>query len=111
MGRRQVRRTRRRWPPCAQGWPRPAGLSQAEQMRAYMKPAMPFPGMKTPALRRAFRTVFAAHPLDSFARCEATFRALWRESRYRKARWAAIELAGYRRYRDDQTLDALPLVI
>ncbi|HEU0026489.1 MAG TPA: DNA alkylation repair protein, partial [Ktedonobacterales bacterium] len=49
------------------------------------------------------------HPLASSAQWEATIRALWREARYREERYAAIELAGYRRYRDYQTLDALPL--
>lgn len=86
-----------------------ADPSQAEPMRAYMKSAMPFLGVKTPALRQVCRAVFAAYPLDGFAQWEATVRALWREARYREERYAAIELAGYRRYRDYQTLDALPL--
>ncbi len=86
-----------------------ADPSQAKPMRAYMKSAMPFLGVKTPGVRRVCRAVFAAHPLGSFARWEATIRALWREARYREERYAAIELAGYLRYRDYQTLDALPL--
>ncbi len=86
-----------------------ADPSQAEPMRAYMKSALPFLGVKSPEVRRVCRAVFAAHPLTSFARWEATIRALWREARYREERYAAIALAGYRRYRDYQTLDALPL--
>ncbi len=86
-----------------------ADPSQAQPMQAYMKSAMPFLGVKLPALRWVCRVVFAAHPLGSFARWEVTVRALWREARYREERYAAIELAGYRRYRDYQTLDALPL--
>jgi 3-methyladenine DNA glycosylase AlkD len=86
-----------------------ADPTQAAPMQAYMKSAMPFLGVKLPALRQVCRAVFAAHPLGSFAEWEATIRALWREARYREERYAAIELAGYRRYRDYQTLDALPL--
>ena len=86
-----------------------ADPSQAEPMRAYMKSAMPFLGVKTPQLRQVCRAVFAARPLASFAQWEATIRALWRQARYREERYAAIELAGYRLYRDYQTLDALPL--
>jgi 3-methyladenine DNA glycosylase AlkD len=86
-----------------------ADPSQAEPMQAYMKSAMPFLGVKAPVLRQVCRAVFAAHPLAGFAQWEATIRALWREARYREERYAAIALAGYRRYRDYQTLDALPL--
>jgi 3-methyladenine DNA glycosylase AlkD len=86
-----------------------ANPSQAEPMRAYMKSAMPFLGVKSQEMRRVCRAVFAAHPLASFAQWEATIRALWREARYREERYAALELVGYRSYRDYQTLDALPL--
>lgn len=86
-----------------------ADPTQAEPMRAYMKSAMPYYGVKAPALRQVCRVVFAAHPLASFAAWEATVRALWREASYREERYAAIELTGSRRYRDYQTLDALPL--
>lgn len=86
-----------------------ADPTQAEPMRAYMKSEMPYLGVKAPALRRVCRAVFATHPLSGFAQWEATVRALWREAAYREERYAAIELAGDRRYRACQTLDALPL--
>jgi 3-methyladenine DNA glycosylase AlkD len=86
-----------------------ADPAQAEPMRAYMKSAMPYLGVKAPALRRVCGAVFSAHTLTSYAGWEATIRALWREARYREERYAAIELAVYRRYRIYQTLETLPL--
>jgi 3-methyladenine DNA glycosylase AlkD len=86
-----------------------ADPAAAEPMRAYMKSDMPYLGVKADPLRRACRAVFAAHSLDTCARWEATVRALWREASYREERFAAIELAGDRRYRDYQTLAALAL--
>ncbi|HEX9037753.1 MAG TPA: DNA alkylation repair protein [Ktedonobacterales bacterium] len=86
-----------------------ANPAQAEPMRAYMKSAMPYLGVKTPALRKVCRAVFAAHPLVGYAQWEATVRALWREATYHEERYAAMELAGDRRYHEFHTLDALPL--
>jgi len=82
---------------------------KAPQMRAYMKSAMPFRGVQTPALRAASARAFAAHPLESFADWRDTAQALWRGAKYREDRTAAILLTGERRYADHQTLDALPL--
>ncbi len=82
---------------------------KAPQMRAYMKSAMPYLGVQTPALREACRLVFSAHPLTSFEDWRDTVLALWRDARYREHRYAALLLTGERRYRDYQTLAALPL--
>jgi 3-methyladenine DNA glycosylase AlkD len=86
-----------------------ADPTQAEPMRAYMKSEMPYLGVKATALRRVCRVLFAEHPLGGCGEWEATVRALWREASYREERYAAIELAGDRRYRACQTLDALEL--
>ena len=91
-----------------------AGLQQradpakAPGMQAYMKSEMPYIGVQTPALRALCRDVFTAHPLDTQARWLDTVLALWRRAQYREERYAAITLAGYRAYRDFQTLEALP---
>ena len=82
---------------------------KAPHMRAYMKSAMPYLGVQTPALREACRLVFSAHPLTSFEDWRDTVLALWRDARYREHRYAALLLTGERRYRDYQTLVALPL--
>ena len=82
---------------------------KAPQMRAYMKSAMPYLGVQSSALREACRLAFAAHPLISFEDWRDTVLALWRDARYREHRYAALLLTGERRYRDYQTLAALPL--
>ncbi|HEX2348744.1 MAG TPA: DNA alkylation repair protein, partial [Ktedonobacterales bacterium] len=48
-------------------------------------------------------------PLHSFDEWRAAVLTLWREATHREQRYAAIELAGDRRYRAFQTLDALPI--
>jgi 3-methyladenine DNA glycosylase AlkD len=82
---------------------------RAPQMRAYMKSAMPYLGVPSPGLREACRLVFSTHSLDSFDDWQDTVLALWRDARFREERYAAVLLTGDRRYRDYQTLDALPL--
>ena len=82
---------------------------KAPQMRAYMKSAMPYLGVPDAGLREACRLVFSAHLLDSFDDWRDTVLALWRDARFREERYAASLLTGERRYRDYQTLDALPL--
>ena len=88
---------------------RVANPAKAPGMQAYMKSAMPYLGVSLPELRKVCRAVFAAHPLASFDAWRDTVLALWRDARYREERYAAIVLTGDRRYRDYQTLDALPL--
>lgn len=86
-----------------------ADPAKAEPMRAYMKSSMPYLGVAMPAVRRICRRVATEHPLRSFDEWRATILTLWREATHREQRYAAIELAGDRRYRAYQTLDALPL--
>ena len=77
-------------------------------MQAYMKSEMPYVGVQTPALRALCREVFTTHPLDTQARWLDTVLALWRRAQYREERYAAINLAGFRIYRDYRNLKALP---
>jgi 3-methyladenine DNA glycosylase AlkD len=72
-------------------------------MQAYMKSAMPYHGVQAPALRRICRRLFAEHPLESAAAWRATVLLLWREAGHREERYAAVELAGDRRYRAHRT--------
>lgn len=88
---------------------RAADPAKAEPMRAYMKSSMPYLGVQTPQQRAVCRQVFAEHPLATCDAWRAAILTLWREARYREERYAAIALAGDRRYRAWQTLDALPL--
>ena len=83
-----------------------ADPAKAHAMQAYMKSPMPYWGVQVPEQRGLFRAVFAVHPLASFEQWRDTILTLWREATRREERYAAIALAGDRRY---QTLDALPL--
>lgn len=82
---------------------------RAGPMQAYMKSAMPYRGVPTPALRGLCKTVFAAYPLDDPLQWSDAVLRLWREAAYREERYAAIELSGARSYRHFQTLETLPL--
>lgn len=86
-----------------------ADPARAPPMRAYMKSAMPYRGVPTPALRALCRQAFAAPRLASRAAWRATVLELWRDAAYREERYAAIELCGHRYYRDFQTLATLPM--
>jgi len=86
-----------------------ADAGKAPFMQKYMKSEMPYLGVPTPLLRRAVKTVFADHPLESFESWRDAVLELWRGAKHREERYAAIELAGHRSYREYQTLDTLPM--
>jgi 3-methyladenine DNA glycosylase AlkD len=86
-----------------------ADPAKAAPMQAYMKSAMPYLGVQSSPLRQALKPLFAARPLPTFEAWRDAVAAVWRGARYREERYAAIELAGFRAYREFQTLDALPL--
>jgi len=116
---------RRRATPHAEGAPGLAGRAliasiraglraaadpeRAPGMRAYMKSAMPYHGVPMPEQRRITRAAIAEHPLGSSEEWRATMRELWRSATHREERYAALELAGHRRYRAFEDLDALPI--
>jgi 3-methyladenine DNA glycosylase AlkD len=86
-----------------------ADPAKAAPMQAYMKSAMPYRGVQTPALRAVCREVFAAFPLAGFENWRDTALALWRRARFREERYAAVELLHARQYRALRTLRALPI--
>jgi len=86
-----------------------ADRAKAPAMQAYMKSAMPYRGVATPGMRALCREVYGATRLASFAAWRDTILALWRGAAFREERYAALELAGHRFYRDHQTMTALPL--
>ena len=83
--------------------------ANAAAMQSYMKSEMPFLGVKAPDWRSASRTAFKALPLEDAGTWEDTVLALWREARHREERYAAIELTGFRAYRDYQRMSILPM--
>jgi 3-methyladenine DNA glycosylase AlkD len=86
-----------------------ADPTKSAGMQAYMKSKMPYLGVQTVPLRKAATAIFAAHPLSSFEDWRDTVLELWRKAKYREERYAAIDLSGYRRYHEFQTLEALPI--
>lgn len=92
-----------------QGLRAAADPTKAPAMQAYMKSAMPYLGVQTPVLRQTIRPLFRAHPLESFPEWSAAVLELWRGARHREERYAAIELAGFARYRPFRTLDAVSM--
>ncbi|MFG1943452.1 DNA alkylation repair protein [Nonomuraea sp. NPDC048826] len=82
---------------------------KAAVMQAYMKSSMPFLGVQAGPRRAALRQVFAARPLETAPEWRRTVLRLWREAEFREERYAAIELTGFRLYRDFQTLYTVPM--
>ena len=77
----------------------------------YMKSAMPFRGLTSPVLRATLKPILSdpTYSLEGRATWEATVRALWDEAAYREERYAALALAGHRRYRAFCDAGTLPL--
>jgi 3-methyladenine DNA glycosylase AlkD len=86
-----------------------ADPERAPAMQAYMRSAMPFRGVPAPLLRRTCRSVFDTSPLPDRAAWEAAVRTLWDGAEYREERYAALQLAAHRRYRQFLTPSTLDL--
>ena len=82
---------------------------RAAGAQKYMKSAMPYIGIAMTPLRRTCKAFFAANPLPNASTWRREILTLWRHAKFREERYAAIELTGCKRYRDFQTLDALPM--
>ena len=57
-----------------------------------MKSELPYLGVRMPALRRAWRVVFAAHPLRLPEQLDAELHELWDEAAFREERYTALAL-------------------
>lgn len=86
-----------------------ADPAKAEPMRAYMKSAVPFLGVRRPELRRACARLFAARPLADRKVWTATVRELFDAAEYREERYAAVELIGHRSCQRWEDVEALAL--
>jgi 3-methyladenine DNA glycosylase AlkD len=85
-----------------------ADPERAPAMQDYMKSQLPFFGVPAPAARKVFRAAIDAHPLPDRQSWLDTVAALWTEATHREERYAALALAGHRRYRAHQDADLLP---
>ena len=81
---------------------------RAAGQQAYMKSELPYFGITTPQMRQICRDCFNAHPLDNADAWEGTILGLWREAGHREQRYAAIELLGFKPYRQYLTPDLVP---
>jgi len=86
-----------------------ADAKAALQMQAYMKSTLPFYGVNTPTMRAICKSVFAAHPLNSFEHWRDTVLSLWRAAKYREEKYCAIQLCEAKHYDSYQTLETIPL--
>jgi 3-methyladenine DNA glycosylase AlkD len=86
-----------------------ADPARAAAMQSYMKSEMPYWGVPAPRLRAICRELFASYPFESVARWRADVLSLWRSAKRREERYAALALAGHRKARAFQTLEALPM--
>lgn len=86
-----------------------ADPDKAPAMQAYMKSDMPFLGVQAGPRRSALKQVFLEHRLESAPEWRRAVLGLWREAEFREERYAAIELSGFRLYRDYQTLYTVPM--
>lgn len=71
-----------------------ADPSRAPTMQAYMKSAMPFLGVRVPAVRAVVKVAARDHPPASVTDMAATASALWRGATHREHRYAATALTG-----------------
>nr|WP_281497194.1 DNA alkylation repair protein [Ornithinimicrobium sp. F0845] len=88
-----------------------ADPERAAGQQRYMKSAMPFRGLTSPVLRATLKPILSdsSYWLGDRATWEATVRALWDEATYREERYAALALAGHRRYREHCGVGTLEL--
>jgi 3-methyladenine DNA glycosylase AlkD len=82
---------------------------KAPQMQAYMKSAMPFRGVPTPARRKLMKELLTDRAPGERPVWEATVLMLWDGAEYREERYAAIDICGHRSARAWQDAATVPL--
>jgi 3-methyladenine DNA glycosylase AlkD len=84
--------------------------AKAQQMRAYMKSAMPYRGVSSPLLKQLCRDAFKAYPLDTADQWRRVALQLWRDAAFREERYAAVLLTQARAYGEFQTFSSVPML-
>jgi 3-methyladenine DNA glycosylase AlkD len=82
---------------------------RASAMQAYMKSTMPYHGVPTPVHRALCKAVFADVKFVTAEEWQAQVLEIWRGARFREERYAAIGLAGDKRFNVYQTLAAVKM--
>jgi 3-methyladenine DNA glycosylase AlkD len=78
-------------------------------MQAYMKSALPYHGVPTPLLRKVCKVVFADLQFATATQWQTQVLEIWRGARFREERYAALYLAGDKRWRQFQTTSAMKM--
>jgi 3-methyladenine DNA glycosylase AlkD len=86
-----------------------ADPTRAAGMQAYMKSTMPYRGVRMPQVRMICKQAFAEHSLASSDEWQAGVLELWRSAEFREERYAAMELAGHKRYASFRTPTVMPM--
>ncbi len=86
-----------------------ADPSRAEGAQRYMKSKMPFHGVAARDLRLVCRKVFSDLAFASPADFRHEILEIWRGATHREERYAAIELAGFRKFMPLENPDSLPV--
>jgi 3-methyladenine DNA glycosylase AlkD len=86
-----------------------ADPSRAPEMQRYMKSAMPYHGVRVPAVRKICKKLFAEVNFASHEDWHKKVLQLWRRAQYREERYAAIALTGVKRAAPFQIPRELPL--
>ncbi|HEV2484864.1 MAG TPA: DNA alkylation repair protein [Terracidiphilus sp.] len=86
-----------------------ADPAKAPAMQAYMKSAMPYHGVPTPLLRKLCKAIFADVQYATASHWQAQVLEIWRNARFREERYAAIGLAGHKRFHSFQTPAAVKM--
>ncbi len=69
---------------------------RADGMAAYMKSAIPFLGVPSPAVRKLVRTLAKKHTFKDAVHLHATITELWNSAEFREEKYAAIMLTDSR---------------
>ena len=83
--------------------------ARARAMQTYMKSAMPYLGVPTPARRALCKELFAGLDFAASADWQAEVLAIWRGAEFREERYCALTLCDIRAARPFQRVDALPM--
>lgn len=86
-----------------------ADPERAAAQQRYMKSAMPYRGLSSPALKAALRPLLAGWDPGDRGSWEATVRTLWDDAGYREERYAALAVARHRRARPWVDAGSVPL--
>jgi 3-methyladenine DNA glycosylase AlkD len=87
-----------------------ADPGRAKAQQAYMKSTMPFHGVTMPEVRAISRRAFSGLDGLDCDRWRAEVLGIWRGAKFREERYAAVMLAGDRRYSACRTPEAMPML-